>query len=259
MTPEHKALVAERKSIDPKGTPNLARKWMDRAVDAIESLSTQSAQPQAGEPVAERIADAVLSWMVKFDLLDAGNEYGPEDVLAVLNDLAPASPQPANPPQVTERTLSGETVNGIPVLAYMWEEELPGGDTARSVAYHWSTPPSYAKNVIKLVDVTALTIGAGGQAVKVKPLDLSNLLKHAFSAGYVSAAGDAGWTDYDPTECAAFSRILSVLSHPHPADERVVEAMHNAKVLLKALTGPDDAIAQATLAGIDAALEQEGR
>jgi hypothetical protein len=39
----------------------------------------------------------------------------------------------------------------------------------------------------------------------------------------------------------------------------VVEAMHNAKVLLKALTGPDDAIAQATLAGIDAALEQEGR
>ena len=57
-------------------------------------------------------------------------------------------------------------------------------------------------------------IGAGGQAVAVKPLDLSNLLKHAFSAGYVSAAGDDGWTDYDPTKCAAYSRILSAIAHP---------------------------------------------
>lgn len=53
-----------------------------------------------------------------------------------------------------------------------------------------------------------------GQAVAVKPLDLSNLLKHAFSAGYVSAAGDDGWTDYDPTKCAAYSRILSAIAHP---------------------------------------------
>ena len=57
-------------------------------------------------------------------------------------------------------------------------------------------------------------IGAGGQAVAVKPLDLSNLLKHAFSAGYVSAAGDDGWTDYDPTKCAAYSRVLSAIAHP---------------------------------------------
>lgn len=42
-------------------------------------------------PVAEgeAIADAVLAWMVKFDLLDAGNEYHASDVVAVLNDLAP--------------------------------------------------------------------------------------------------------------------------------------------------------------------------
>ncbi len=38
---------------------------------------------------AEHIADAVLTWMVKYDLLDAGNEYNAADVLAVLNDLAP--------------------------------------------------------------------------------------------------------------------------------------------------------------------------
>lgn len=36
-----------------------------------------------------RIADAVLSWMVKYDLLDAGNEYRASDVLEVLNELAP--------------------------------------------------------------------------------------------------------------------------------------------------------------------------
>lgn len=48
-------------------------------------------------------------------------------------------------------------------------------------------------------------------AVKVKALDLSNLLKHAFSAGYTSAAGDNGWADYDPTQCPAYDRIRSAL------------------------------------------------
>lgn len=38
---------------------------------------------------AARIGDAVLAWMVKYDLLDAGNEYRAEDVIAVLNDFAP--------------------------------------------------------------------------------------------------------------------------------------------------------------------------
>ena len=40
--------------------------------------------------VTEQITDTVLSWMVKYDLLDAGNEYQAADVLAVLNDLVPA-------------------------------------------------------------------------------------------------------------------------------------------------------------------------
>jgi len=39
----------------------------------------------------ERISDAVLAWMVKYDLLDAGNEYHVSDVLAVLNDLTPSA------------------------------------------------------------------------------------------------------------------------------------------------------------------------
>lgn len=41
---------------------------------------------------AERIADAVIAWMVERELLDAGNEYYAADVVASLNDLLPASP-----------------------------------------------------------------------------------------------------------------------------------------------------------------------
>jgi len=47
------------------------------------------AEPVKTAP-AEEIADAVLSWMVKYDLLDAGNEYRATDVLAVLDDLKPS-------------------------------------------------------------------------------------------------------------------------------------------------------------------------
>lgn len=50
-------------------------------------------------------------------------------------------------------------------------------------------------------------VGAG-----VKALDLSNLLKHAFDSGRGAQINSASWPDYDPTECAAFPRILSALS-----------------------------------------------
>lgn len=59
------------------------------------ALSTHKAEPVKTAP-AEEIADAVLSWMVKYDLLDAGNEYRAVDVLAVLNDFKPShQPEPA--------------------------------------------------------------------------------------------------------------------------------------------------------------------
>lgn len=53
-------------------------------------LTTEPAAPE-GRREAMRIGDAVLDWMVKFDLLDAGNEYYVSDVLAVLNDLTPST------------------------------------------------------------------------------------------------------------------------------------------------------------------------
>lgn len=47
---------------------------------------------------------------------------------------------------------------------------------------------------------------------KVRPLDLSNLLKHAFSAGYESVDVGDEWPDYDPEQCPAYHRIVSALS-----------------------------------------------
>ncbi|AYC99993.1 hypothetical protein [Neorhizobium sp. NCHU2750] len=40
----------------------------------------------------QRIADAVLSWLVKYDLADGGEEYRAADVISILDDLAPAPP-----------------------------------------------------------------------------------------------------------------------------------------------------------------------
>lgn len=55
-----------------------------------QSGKTSPGAPE-GRQEAGRIGDAVLDWMVKFDLLDAGNEYCVSDVLAVLNDLTPST------------------------------------------------------------------------------------------------------------------------------------------------------------------------
>lgn len=55
---------------------------------------------------------------------------------------------------------------------------------------------------------------------KLKPLDLSNLLKHAFLSGFVAAKnlpahepynGIESWVEYDPSECSAYNRINEAL------------------------------------------------
>ena len=61
-----------------------------KAMLSVSALTTEPAAPE-GRQEAVRIGDAVLDWMVKFDLLDAGNEYYVSDVLAVLNDLTPST------------------------------------------------------------------------------------------------------------------------------------------------------------------------
>lgn len=48
---------------------------------------------EGGAIEAAKIGDAVLSWLVEHDLLDAGNEYSAADVIEALNDIAPPAPQ----------------------------------------------------------------------------------------------------------------------------------------------------------------------
>lgn len=57
---------------------------------------------------------------------------------------------------------------------------------------------------------------------------------------------------------AEAARVLAHMSNAYEANQQtiaaLVEALHNARVLLSALTGPDDEIAQATIRAADAAL-----
>ena len=61
----------------------------------------------------------------------------------------------------------------------------------------------------------------------VKPLDLSNLLRHAFFEGFMIAGGSQEaaaerWPEYDPETCAAYSRILSALEPAAPEGQQPV-------------------------------------
>jgi hypothetical protein len=59
MTPEHKALVDElEKAAQWDDSPS---KLLHDAIAAIESLSAQCAQPQAGEPVTEAMVTKAMS------------------------------------------------------------------------------------------------------------------------------------------------------------------------------------------------------
>lgn len=93
------------------------------------------------------------------------------------------------------------------------------------------------KRVSLLPDAAALSKRDAPQAQAVKPLDLSNLLKHAWRHGFDVAGGsgaavDEWWPDYDPEECAAYKRILSALTRPSTTEAKPVEAK-----LLSALSG----------------------
>lgn len=86
-----KVRMLMRDQLDHEAVCVMARDRIMALSKRVAELSALAAiEPQAvAEPESE-IADAVLGWMVKFDLLDAGNEYRAADVLAVLNDLAPS-------------------------------------------------------------------------------------------------------------------------------------------------------------------------
>jgi hypothetical protein len=84
----------------------------------------------------------------------------------------------------------------------------------------------------------------------VKPLDLSNLLRHAFMFGFQTMGGTAEaakdwWPEYDPEDCPAFERIRSALVATPPAptaavDGEVAEMLQTCIHQIEALCSPLD-------------------
>ena len=70
-------------SSHPRDTNTVASHETGKVRDKIAS-------PE-GQQEAARIGDAVLDWMIKYDLLDGCREYYVDDVVSVLNDFAPSS------------------------------------------------------------------------------------------------------------------------------------------------------------------------
>lgn len=79
------------------------RKAYEERISALENRTATS----------DKIADAVLSWMVKYDLLDAGNEYQAEDVLAVLDGFVLDYHAQRPAPSVAMKALRTAIHNGL--------------------------------------------------------------------------------------------------------------------------------------------------
>ncbi len=72
-------------------------------------------------------------------------------------------------------------------------------------------------------ELAALSPAAPELGAAVKPLDLANLLRHAFMFGFQTMGGTAEaakdwWPVYDPEDCPAFERIRSALASPQQGD-----------------------------------------
>lgn len=278
MTSEYKALVAERRAGElfsyrgphygPIRIP--ASEFRQKAAAAIETLSAQSVQPQAGEPVAHCCsAISPCSWQ---------RHHGMDAVCPTCTAAAPASPQPASPAQVTENGIEEAAKIITKWLGYSWGGLYDGRVTDKGfpIFTHGQFGWGFQGHKGDMIDLarTALTaaIGAGGQAVAVKPLEWENVrvnygpetyeakspvgLYQVFTDedsaagavlaewaldsqhfGMTSATSLGRYPGFEAAKAAAQAdygrRILSALSQPHPADERVVEALapHWADVL----------------------------
>jgi hypothetical protein len=179
---------------------------------AIRAYVAAIPQPQAGEAVACVIAfregkrePELLSW----------------NVLPVGEHPLYASPQPANPAQVPDAMVE-----------------------AAVTAYNTCWPGGLANREQMRAAITA-AIGAGGQAVAVKPLDNDQIMEIIKEAAPWKSEPDLNdlltyekspplfpQATYDVPSYRAVNfvravehRILSALSQPHPANERVVEAL----------------------------------
>ena len=98
----------------------------------------------------------------------------------------------------------------------------PTDDELEAMAQYWDVQAKKAYPLDAMIadeklGKTATMLRACKGRVRVKALDLSNLLKHAFMSGRESVSGPnrhkstGAWTEYDPQKCAAYVRILAAL------------------------------------------------
>ena len=197
MTPEHKALVAKLRG----SVGRLTEEDCNASAAAIESLSAQSAQPQAGEAVVD--ATSAGGWrLVPPEATDAmweaaRNQKSFGASYRAMIAAAPASPAPANPAQVTE-------------LVEDLEQAVVDFENARSDTYNRAK-----KELQRARSALTAAIGAVGQAVAA---DIGDAVL-GWMVKYDLLDGD---NEYQVADVMAVMDDLvpsSALSQPHPADE----------------------------------------
>ena len=255
MTPEHKALVAAGAAMAnilynltqarAFGSPeihasmNEAREEWDRCRSAIDSLSAHCAQPQAGEAVA---------WRYKLYVADVDWTVSTTKPKGAIVEPLYASPQPANPAQVT-----GEALIERCVEIARDHLEIDGDGESSFVRFD---------SIDATVRAILAAIGAGGQAVAAvkESLHLTEYEVQVLLGTSIHGCNmsqdrvfslDMAWHRLhtldliDRTDGLAIvtekgkhviATILSALSQPHPVDERVVEALRTVRPEIKSET-----------------------
>ncbi len=236
ITPEHKALVAT------------VTKWLDGGCNswglpsgeirklcaAIESLSAQCAQPQAGEPVADEREWCKLyhsRWPTE-DLLKAREPGGliTDDGEAWKYHYTHSDAQGGPYDLVYRPVASAQPALAVKVVA---SRELAIWDAIQRRYWSWKNAGAEDEDAMLRDLARFAAIGAGGQAAvderTERKIDLW-FFRDLSDEQRLSLFSIFGFPIHEIDRVhghqrKALRRILSALSQPHPADERVVEAL----------------------------------
>jgi len=177
------------------------------------------------------------------DLAGHGHSVGLKDAIRAIH----IAPQPEGASQIVEYTnWRGETARRVirPVNLWWGKTDWHPEEQWMLTAYDCEKDAvrDFAWQDMRPVPNPATSIAADPQpvAATVKPLDLSNTLKHAFLSGIVAARnipgydeinGPALWLDYDPTTEPAYARLLTIQPADPLSDPRVVAVVEALQVI----------------------------